>query len=272
MKYAINVPNFGDYHSAETISTLAVEAEDAGWDAFFSWDHLQWEGQIGDPWVTLTAIACKTDRIKLGPMVTPLPRRRPWKVAVEALSLDHLSKGRLILGVGLGAPPEEYSNFGENPSPILRAHKLDEALDIVTSLWTGETLTFKGRHYQLENVTLGKPYHSPIPIWVAGFLPARKPLRRAARYQGVYPGRNWPEVLTTDGLKTVVDYISRHRESMLGYDVVAGGETPMDPEKGQETVTPWIQAGATWWSENINGWRGSLTEMRERIKAGPPRA
>ena len=139
-----------------------------------------------------------------------------------------------------------------------------------TSLWTGEPVTYTGKHYQVENITLGKPAHR-IPIWVAGFLPARKPLRRAARYDGVYPGRNYPDVFTVPDMETVVEYISKHRDTLEGYDIVAGGETPADPEEGAKVIKPWIEAGATWWSENINGWRGSLEEMRERIRAGPPR-
>lgn len=270
MKYAVNVPNFDDYHSAALVAELAADAEDAGWDAFFTWDHLTGEGQVGDTQVTLAAIACNTSRIKLGPMVTPLPRRRPWKVAAEALSLHHLSKGRLIMGVGLGAPPEEFSKYGEETNTRIRAEKLDESLDIITVLLTGEPVTYKGKHYQVEGITLGKP-DNKIPFWVAGFLPAKRPLSRAARYDGVYPGRNWPDVFMVEDLKTVIDYIYSRRDTMEGYEIVAGGETPTDPEKGAEILQPWINAGATWWSENINGWRGSLAEMRKRIQAGPPR-
>ncbi len=270
MRYAINIPNFGDYHDASTVATLAAEAEDAGWDGFFTWDHLQGEGPVGDPTVTLTAIALNTSKIKLGPMVTPLPRRRPWKVAAEATSIDHLSKGRLILGVGLGAPPEEFTGFGENASLRHRAEKLDESLDILRGLWTGEPFSYNGKHYTINEVTYQKPYQKEIPVWVAGFLPAKRPLRRAARYNGVYPGRNFPDMFTVQDMGTVVDYISKHRDTMKGYDIVAGGETPNNPEEGAKVTQPWIQAGATWWSENINGWRGNLKEMRERIQAGPP--
>ena len=272
MKYAVNVPNFGEYYHPETVAGLAAVAEDAGWDGFFTWDHLQWDGAMGDPTVILSAVATRTSRIKLGPMVCPLPRRRPWKVAMEATSLDHLSKGRYILGVGLGAPPEEYSKFGENPDPRHRAHKLDEALDIIKGLWNGETFSYQGRHYQLYDVTYGKPYQVQIPIWVAGFLPNKRPLHRAARYDGVTPGRNYPEVFTVEDLKKVTGIIEKRRGSLENYDIVAGGETPGDPEKGAEIIGPWQAAGATWWSENINGWRGSINEMRQRIKAGPPRA
>lgn len=270
MKYAVNVPNFGAYHHPETVAGLAAEAEDAGWDGFYTWDHLQWDGAMGDPTVLLAAVAANTTRIRLGPMVCPLPRRRPWKVAMEAVSLDHLSKGRYVLGVGLGAPPEEYTKFGEDPGPRLRADKLDESLDIIRGLWSGETFTYKGRHYSLDEVTYGKPHQGRIPIWVAGFLPYKRPVYRAARYDGVTPGRNWPEVFTADDMKVVTDIIEKRRGSLEGYDVVAAGETPADPEKGAEQLAPWIEAGATWWSESINGWRGSPEEMLERVRAGPP--
>ncbi|MBT3283550.1 LLM class flavin-dependent oxidoreductase [Candidatus Bathyarchaeota archaeon] len=272
MKYAINVPNFGDYHHPDTVAELAADAEDAGWDGFFTWDHLQWDGPMGDTAVNLATVATMTRRIKIGPMVCPLPRRRPWKVAMEAISLDHLSKGRFILGVGLGAPPEEYTKFGEDANARLRADKLDESLNIIKGLWSGETFSFRGKHYQLDEVTYGKPYQEEIPIWVAGFLPSTRPLYRAARYDGVSPGRNWPEAFTVEDLGKVIRIIEKRRGSMDNYDIVVSGESPGDPEKGAETLAPWIDVGATWWSENINTWRGSVEEMRDRVEAGPPRA
>ena len=273
IRYGINVPNFGEYHSPGVLADLAEAAEEAGWDGFFVWDHLEGEMPFCDPTVALSAIALRTDRIRLGAMITPLPRRRPWKVAREMASLDQLSGGRVVMGVGLGNPPTEYSKFGEEPGARARAEKLDESLEIITGLWSGERFSYEGRHYRLEEVTFQpRPVQEPrIPIWVGGFWPNRAPFRRAARYEGVYPTMNWPDALTTEHLRTLLEYIWRHRDSEGPYDIVVGGSTPGDPEKGAEAVGPWVEAGTTWWSEDINGWRGPLEEMRERIERGPPR-
>ena len=273
MKYAINVPNFGDYHHPRTLAELAREAEAAGWDGFFIWDHIQGEWPFADPTVALAAIAVRTERIRFGAMVTPVARRRPWKLAREMASLDHLSGGRLVMGVGLGNPPTDFESFGEEGDARLRAERLDEGLEIITGLWTGEPFRYSGKHYKLEEVPfLPKPVQSPrIPIWVGGFWSNRRPMRRAARYEGVYPSRDWPEALSADDLREILDYISRHRTNTGPFEVVVGGSTPSDAEEGAEKVRPWMEAGATWWSEDINGWRGPLDEMRERIRQGPPR-
>ena len=145
MKYGINIPNFGWFGDIDTLVEIAVEVEENGWDGFFLWDHLlvfKQEDMVlpfVDPWIALAAIACSTKKLRLGPLITPIPRRRPWKVAREAVSVDHLSKGRMILGVGLGAPPEtEFDYFGEESDVKIRAEMLDEGLDIITGLWSGE--------------------------------------------------------------------------------------------------------------------------------------
>jgi alkanesulfonate monooxygenase SsuD/methylene tetrahydromethanopterin reductase-like flavin-dependent oxidoreductase (luciferase family) len=194
MRYAVNVPNFEDYGDARTVAGLAADAEAAGWDGFFVWDHLAfvkaWRLRIADPWVLLTAVALATERLRLGPMVTPLPRRRPWKLARETVTLDRLSGGRLVLGVGLGEPPEdEYGSFGEPTDPVVRAAMLDEGLEVLTRLWSGETVSFQGRHYRVDQVAFQPtPVQRPrIPIWVAGAWPRPGPLRRAARFDGSCP-------------------------------------------------------------------------------------
>jgi len=272
-RYAINVPNFGDYHDPGVLAMLAREAEEADWDGFFVWDHIHGDMPFGDPTVALASIATNTEKIRFGAMITPLARRRPWKVAREMVSLDILSGGRLVMGVGLGNPPAEFEAFGEPADPRIRAEKLDEALDVITGLWTGEPFGYRGKHFNVEGATfLPKPLQSPrIPIWVGGFWPNRAPFRRAARFDGVYPARDWPDALSVEDLREIIGYINERRASPGPFDVVAGGSTPGEPEKGAEHVEKWVDAGATWWSEDINGWRGSLEDMRERIGRGPPR-
>jgi alkanesulfonate monooxygenase SsuD/methylene tetrahydromethanopterin reductase-like flavin-dependent oxidoreductase (luciferase family) len=230
---------------------------------------------FADPWIALTAIACNTKRIHLGPLVTPLPRRRPWKVAREALSLDHLSNGRLILGVGIGAPPDvEFERFGEESSAKIRAQKLDESLDIITGLWSGEPFSYDGVHYHLETMTfLPKPKQTPrIPIWVGGSYPFKTPFLRAARYEGVAPVHSkWPQPITPKHLEKILEIIQDERGNLDIYDVVVCGETSgTDSRKDTEKLMPWIKSGANWWLEDIHSLRAEFDELRERIRAGPP--
>jgi len=281
MKYGINIPNFGWFGDIDTLVEIAVEAEAAGWDGFFLWDHMLVFKQddmvlpFVDPWIALTAIACNTKKIRLGPLVTPLPRRRPWKVAREALSIDHLSKGRFVLGVGIGAPPDvEFDYFGEVSNVKKRADMLDEELDIITGLWSGEPFSFKGEFYELEKMTfLPKPKQEPrIPIWVGGGIPNKAPFRRAARYDGVVPVHSkWPEPVTPQLLEDVLQIIKSERGDMKNYDiVVCGATTGTDSKRDSETLESWLQAGVTWFLEDINGMRADINELRERIRAGPP--
>ncbi len=204
MKYGLDVSIAGSYANPRVLADLAAEAEEAGWDGFFVWDALFFGNQLdipmADPWVALAAIAVKTRRLRLGAMVTPLARHRPWQVARAAVSLDHLSAGRLIVGVGLGYQALDFEAFGEEADPMIRAEKLDEGLQIMNGLWTGEPFSFQGKHYQVNHVQfLPKPTQTPrIPIWVAGYWPNKRPFRRAARWDGVYPGRVNEEPLTLD--------------------------------------------------------------------------
>jgi len=281
MKYGINLPNFGWFGDIHKLIEIAVEAEDAGWDGFTIWDHVLVFKQedvvlpFVDPWIALSAIACNTSKMKLCPLVTPLPRRRPWKVAREAMTLDHLSKGRLILGVGIGAPPEvEFEYFGETSDEKIRAQQLDESLDIITGLWTGKPFSYNGEHYQLNEMTfLPKPKQSPrIPIWVGGGVPHKAPFRRAARYDGVAPVHaRWPEPVTPADLDKVLDIISTERGTLENYDVVICGATTSDDDpKNEEILAPWKERGITWWLEDINSMRAEIDVLRERIRAGPP--
>ncbi|MBI4640432.1 MAG: LLM class flavin-dependent oxidoreductase [Candidatus Tectomicrobia bacterium] len=278
MKYGLDVSTAGSYADPRVLADLAAEAEDAGWDGFFVWDTVFFvpgDWPVADPWVALAAIAMQTRRIRIGAMVTPLARRRPWQVARETVSLDHLSDGRLIFGAGLGYQAVDFAAFGEEADPKIRAEKLDEGLQVLSGLWTGESFSFQGNHYQVNAVTfLPKPMQSPrIPVWIAGFWPNHRPFRRAARWDGTYIGTQKVngEILTPEELKEVVAYVKAHRGQAEPFDVAFAGQTPSDPEEGMEIVHPYIEAGLTWWLEGIEDVRGSLEEMRERIRSGPPK-
>src|SRR4051812_8699584 len=193
MKQAVNLPVIGEYSDPKLLAELAAEAEQAGWDGVFVWDALVLDSNlrppVTDPWIALAAIAANTERVKIGTMIAQLARRRPWKVAREVVALDHLSGGRMILGVGLGfAQQADFEQFGEEGDARVRARKLDEALDIIAGLCTGEPFSYHGDHYHIEEtVFTPRPLQSHIPIWVAGYWPNKKPFQRAARWDGMCP-------------------------------------------------------------------------------------
>ena len=232
MRFGIELGPWGDFADPGVLAELAREAEAAGWDGFFVWDAMVYDppGVLtakADPWVALAAVAMATERVKLGPMVTPLPRRRPWKLAREAVSLDQLSDGRLILGVGLGDPSEEeFAWFGESGiDHATRARMLDEVLAILDGLWRAEPFSFTGEHYRLHEMTFAPPpRQSPrIPIWVGGWWPNTAPMRRAARWDGVAPGRLGAPLTPAD-LRALVAYIGEQRTSTDPFDVAPGNK------------------------------------------------
>lgn len=274
MRFAINVPNFGEYFDPRLVARLAAEAEASGWDGFFVWDHINAAYEPGtplaSPWIQLAAIALATERIRIGTMVTPLARRRPWTVARETVTLDHLSRGRLILGVGLGYPPElEFAAFGEDPDDRVRATRLDEALDVLAGLWSGEPFSYAGGHHRVTDVQfLPKPVQQPrIPIWVAAMWPSRRPLRRAARWDGVVPIHGTELFLTPERVADVVAYTASHRTSAAPFDVMLGLEVGDDLAEARDRAQAYAEVGATW----LQVGAGSLAELRERVAAGPPR-
>lgn len=280
MKYGVDIPNFGHWADPRHVAEFAKQVEEAGWDGLSLWDHiLVWDGnEIGDPWIALAAAAAATERLTLMMMVTPLPRRRPWKVAREAVSLDQLSGGRFILGVGIGFPAdEEFATFGEPTDDRVRADMLDEGLEIITGLWTGEPFTHAGEHYDIKEVTfLPAPVQEPrIPIWVAGMWPNRRPFRRAARYEGVAPiiyrdGRY--ETVTPEPLAEIVGYVNEHRTGDQPYEVTVPGTALADPGSAAERIAELGAAGMTWWRE---GWQPdssvSVEDWHQRVLEGPPR-
>jgi alkanesulfonate monooxygenase SsuD/methylene tetrahydromethanopterin reductase-like flavin-dependent oxidoreductase (luciferase family) len=281
MRYAVNVPNFEDYSDVRTVAALAADAEAAGWDGFFVWDHLTfvkaWTLRIADPWLLLAGVALATERLRLGPMVTPLARRRPWKVARETVTLDRLSGGRLVLGVGLGEPPEdEYGSFGEPTDPAVRAAMLDEGLEVLTRLWSGGTVSFQGRHHRVDQVAFQPtPVQQPrIPIWVAGAWPRRAPLRRAARFDGSTPLKLDPDgelaPLDPDDVRGLLEVVGEYRTSTEPFDVAVGGTTPDDPAAARDLLAPLAEAGMTWWQESVDPRRTDLEAFRRKVRRGPP--
>lgn len=277
MRFGIHVPNFGDFHDIRATATLAREAEECGWDGFFIWDHIQYgkstHHPTADPWVLLAAIAVQTERIRLGPLVTPLPRRRPWKLARETVSIDHLSNGRLILGVGIGFPPDaEYEHFGEDPDTRVRAQKLDEGLEVLTRLWSGKPFTYAGQHYTLKRTRFRPtPLQQPrIPIWVASSGGESKaPFRRAARWDGVCPEQIGK---TPADARELMIYIRQYRTSGDPFDVVRFAPIPAGAAtEVRAAIEPWAEAGVTWWITGTTARPGAFEAMRQLIIQGPPR-
>jgi alkanesulfonate monooxygenase SsuD/methylene tetrahydromethanopterin reductase-like flavin-dependent oxidoreductase (luciferase family) len=273
VKFAVNVPNFGAFADPRFFGELAKAADEAGWDGLFVWDHILTTDSIpvADPWVLLAVAATATSRIRLGTMVTPLPRRRPWKVARETVTLDHLSGGRLILGVGIGDDwMGEFSSFDEPPSAVEHGEMLDEALEVLTGLWSGEALSFTGKHYRIDNARfLPKPVQQPrIPIFVAGQWPNRRPFRRAARWDGVVPiGRDGR--LTPEDCRAVVEMVSRHRTIAEPFEVVVVRRWSGVRTNEQEAAVL-AAAGATWLQF---GFPESAPEHEtiEAVQMGPPK-
>jgi alkanesulfonate monooxygenase SsuD/methylene tetrahydromethanopterin reductase-like flavin-dependent oxidoreductase (luciferase family) len=277
MKYGLYLPNFGVEHSARALAGLAHEAEEAGWDGFFVWDHVINEAMgvpLVDVWVALTAITMATSRIRLGATVTPVPRRRPWKLARETVSIDHLSNGRLTLGVGLGAP-NEYTAFGEDSDDKARAAKLDEGLEILAGLWEGGPFEHHGHAYQLEPTDFQPPclQQPRIPVWVGGSWPIKAPFRRAARWDGVIPLKQATDdlLLTPQDVLELLTFVRRQRTSTEPFDVaIIQWTDPSDPQAAASKVRAFAQAGTTWWLESLYVFHDSLEAMSQRIRLGPP--
>lgn len=281
MRFAINLPAFHAYADVRALADLAHEAEEMGWDGFFIWDHMQTEpnAPMADPWVALTAIAMRTERIRFGALVTPLPRRRPWKFARETATLDQLSGGRLIVGVGIGGDWwGEYSAFGEPTDDRAHGAILDEALDVVTGLWSGQPFSYEGQYYTIRDAQfLPTPTQQPrIPIWVAGIWPHKAPMRRAARCDGVCP---IPLVdgsaVHPDEVREIVAYIGQQRASSgasgAPFDVtLTGWIGSLAADETVDRLRSYEAAGVTWWQEGfLPG--DSIEAVRQRIQQGPPR-
>jgi alkanesulfonate monooxygenase SsuD/methylene tetrahydromethanopterin reductase-like flavin-dependent oxidoreductase (luciferase family) len=231
-----------------------------------------------DPWVVMAAMAMRTERVRIGAMLTPPARRRPWKLARETMTLDQLSGGRLVLPVGLGATDDGgFSKVGEPTDRKTRARRLDEALEILTGLWSGEPFSYEGEHYQLGEMTFRPPtvQRPRVPIWVVGAWPSERSMGRALRYDGVLAatagaGAGSPGV-TPETIRQIREYV---RENGKGddYDIVWEGQTPGgDPASAASIVRPYAEAGATWWIESPWTPPNAPEDLSRRIRQGPPR-
>ena len=277
LHFGILVPNFGECcGSARKLIELAVEGEKSGWDGFFTFDHILYsDGEdvpVVDPWVALAGIAIRTERIRIGTLVTPIARRRPWKLARETASLDHLSGGRLVLGVGLGDPVDvEFERFGEDSEDRVRAAKLDEGLETLVGLWSGEQFNYEGRYCTVRNARFlpGSLQTPRIPIWVAGRWPRREPFFRAARWDGVFPlGLSPGSKLNPNEIRNVSEFIKSHRAATSHYDIVATSGANGQVES-DETLSAYAAAGATWWMQDMRRWRNSCDELIVQIRKSP---
>ena len=257
---------------------MGVLAERAGWDGVFTW-----EAAYGvDPWTVLAAIAARTSRVRLGTMLTPLPWRRPWKVASQVATLDQISRGRAILAVGVGATDTNLPDTGEETGVRARAEMLDEGIDLIRALWEGKG-SYDGRHYRYHSgrfdlVTAARPVQDRIPVWVVGVWPARKSMRRVLRCDGLIPqfSDGADEAAWPDLMRAAKTWLAENGASG-DLDVIADGETPADdPAAAAARAAEWARAGCTWWLETRWGVQEDLAEritaMRERLEAGPPRA
>lgn len=279
--HAIYLPLYEPFGHPRIIAELARDAEAAGWDGVFTWDDIAgWERDMADPTVALAAAALVTQHVRLGALITPLARRRPWKFARESVSLDQLSNGRLVVGVGVGSGQEQFGDLGDEADQRTRGVMLDEALAVITGLWQGEPFAFAGEHYCLKPTTFRpRPVQRPrIPIWVAGTWPHKRPLARMARWDGMFPlfwGIDDPKEQQAH-LRTMVAAVRAMRpDAAAPFDVVVSGETATGQgAQTEEHIAAFAAAGATWWLESLNpersdGGRWSFDRLRERILAGP---
>ncbi|MFP3914395.1 MAG: LLM class flavin-dependent oxidoreductase [Actinomycetota bacterium] len=267
MRFGLSFPNFGAFARPGSLVRLAVAAEEAGWDGFFVWDHIVVADgvAVADPWVALGAVAQATRRIRIGPMVVALPRRRPWVVARQAATAQSLSQGRFILGVGLGYPPEEeFATFGEDTDARRRAGMLDEGLGIIAGIWSGRPFSCHGEHYRVTETVFAPVPEPPIPIWVAGMIPHRRPFRRGARYDGVFPIRSDMEPVSPQDLAWVREITTSHRTGREGLDHVVGG-----PPRTEDDYRELEEAGATWYLAGPSPEGESLEDTLTWVRAGP---
>jgi alkanesulfonate monooxygenase SsuD/methylene tetrahydromethanopterin reductase-like flavin-dependent oxidoreductase (luciferase family) len=274
MKYGFVIPG-GDL---KTVLRLADEAEKAQWDAIFYWDaiYIKQLPVMFDAWTVLAAIACRTQKIRIGALLTAVNRRRPWKLARESVTVDHLSGGRLIMPVGLGAVDDGgYGSVGEPVDRRTRADLLDEGLDILNGLWTGRPFSYYGKHFSVDKMEFRpRPLQKPrIPIWVVGAWGRPKSMNRALKYDGIIPtkisAKGKIKPITHDDIASIREYVKQRRPETRTFEIIQEGQTPIgNAKEGRRITKAWETAGATWWIESR--WSKSA-EAWPRIRQGPPK-
>ncbi|HMG34625.1 MAG TPA: LLM class flavin-dependent oxidoreductase [Blastocatellia bacterium] len=278
MRYGFVIPGA----PVRDFGRLAAAAEGAGWDAVFVPDALaiamgKKDLEWFDPWVVLASMAVATNNIRIGTFLTPVPRRRPWKLAREIVTLDHLSSGRVIFCAGLGAAEDDAGFFGVGePTDLkIRAELLDEGLEIITGLWKGKRYSFAGRHYKIDKTSmLPRPFQTPrVPIWVVGVWPKEKSMRRALRFDGLIPQmyKGSPGVeMQPDVLESLVEHVRRELPANKHYEIIFGGFPDGKSRKKElEKVQRYEHAGATWWVDHP--FTFDSDQLLARIRLGPPK-
>ncbi len=278
MHYGVGVPNVGEFADPNLLVELAQETESGGWDGFFVWDHLLSsapEPGAVEPWTVIAAAAAVTRRVRLGVLVTAVPRRDPVLLAQQVATTDILSAGRAVFGAGLGSIPQEYTRVGRDGAAMARGRRLDEALSLLQVLWSPGSARHHGECFTVDGIDLlPKPVQQPHPpIWIAGRWPNQAPFRRAARFDGVMPTHSSHPHGSTMGvgeLSEIVATVERHRSRQGPYDVVMEGESK-DAEHLDRLAEPYGDAGLTWWVEKLGWWRGGREAAAVRVRRGPPR-
>jgi hypothetical protein len=273
MKFGLAFP----YGKTRAIAKLSQLAEEAGWDGCFLGDAIWCE----DPMIALATAAMTTSRIRLGTMVIPMPLRRPWKVASEAIALDLLSDGRLILGLGAGAVWMGWQSFPDEViDNAVRAEMLDESIDILTLLFQGKQFDFEGKHYHIKLTLMderyfpSKPIQQPrIPLWVPGIWPWKKSMKRILKCDGLLAEKKNRdgkiEEVTPNDIREMKSYVDNNRTLTTPFDIVVNGKTDrLNRTQLQDKLIPWKESGATWWIEGL--WDEPEEQVAERIRQGPP--
>lgn len=273
INYGVALP----YVSARAVADLCRLAEEAGWDGCFVGDAIWCE----DPLIGLAAAATVTSRIRLGTLVTPVPLRRPWKLASESLALDHLSQGRLTLGLGMGATWMGWHAFPDEVTDTRqRAAMLDETIDLLTLFYRREPFDYDGQHYHLRLTALDVMHYPPrpvqqprIPLWCVGIWPRQKSMRRVLKCDGIIVEKlndqGKAQEITAADIAGIRDYIAQHRSLDTPFDIITDGNTAgMDRAQQQAYLQPLFAAGLTWWVEGL--WEETADTAMHRIQAGPP--
>ena len=274
MKHGVFLPPFDGLADVERMADLAVLAEESDWDGFFVWDHLRYAPPVRDildPYACLTLMAARTSRIKIGPMVTPLIRRRPQVVARQAVALDRLSRGRLIMGFGIGDdyPDGELACFGEMTDAAQRGRALDEGISIFQGLTSGEEVNITGEFLKSQDVVFRPAAYRPngIPIWTAGRWPNPAPIRRAARHQGMMV----IQLTEPEQIVVLKDKLAKAGADLVNFDIVLWGQRDENMLfRVDERYSEWAQAGVTWFLTGPGPYNLVFDEVCEYIAAGPP--